>query len=131
MCVDETASVWHILPRKVRGSNRGLQKTGQLSRLRITEFRNLISPPCRNKKAGLRQQVPTLTPVCHPCVLTKPPGDVVFRFLLGWICEDVGRWTVLNQIAFEEEGGPVANTRRLLHVVSHNHDCVLRTKFTN
>ena len=58
--------------------------------------------------------------------LPESSGDVVFGVLLFGFGEQLLGVTHLDQVALIEEGGHVADTGRLLHVVSDDDDRVVR-----
>src|SRR6476659_7482223 len=58
--------------------------------------------------------------------LSEASGDVIFGLFFVGICEDFYRRSELDQLAEVKERREIGNAAGLLHVVSDNHDRVLR-----
>src|SRR5213596_1750620 len=58
--------------------------------------------------------------------LAEATGDVIFGLFFAGVCEDFHRWSELDYLAEIKERGEVRNASGLLHVMSNDHDCVLR-----
>src|SRR5436309_13301849 len=65
------------------------------------------------------------------CSSSKSARNVILRLFLGWICENLGCRSKLDQPAEVHEGGVIRNTAGLLHIVRHCYDCVLAFEFVN
>ena len=65
------------------------------------------------------------------CALSKPACNVVFRPLVGGGGEDFLGLVVLDQAAHKEKSGQLGDARRLLHVMSNNHDGVVLLQLKN
>src|SRR3954464_9416266 len=66
-----------------------------------------------------------------PRVLSKTPGDVVFRELLGRIREDALGRRVLHELAQPEERRVIRYAGRLLHVVRDDHNRIFRLQLVH
>src|SRR5678815_3502466 len=58
--------------------------------------------------------------------LSEATRYVIFGLFFAGVCEDFYRWSKLDEFAEIKERGEIGNASGLLHVVSDNHDCVLR-----
>src|SRR5438105_6649884 len=63
--------------------------------------------------------------------LAEPAGHVVLGELFGGSREDLLRSVTLDELPEPEEGRDVRDARRLLHVVRHDHDRIVRLQLVN
>jgi hypothetical protein len=58
--------------------------------------------------------------------LSKSARDIILRLFLGWICENLGCRSKLDQPAEVHESGVIRNAAGLLHIVRHRYNGVFR-----
>jgi hypothetical protein len=58
--------------------------------------------------------------------LSEAASDVIFGLFFARVCEDFYRGAEFDQFAEIKERSEIGNASGLLHVVSDNHNCVLR-----
>src|SRR5579864_1347691 len=75
-----------------------------------TMFRSLSSPMSMSRVIA--------------CFLAELSGKIPFRQLFPWVLEQARCLPILNKLSKIEERRIVGDSRRLLHVVGYNHDCV-------
>src|SRR5258707_8581884 len=63
--------------------------------------------------------------------LTETSADIIFGFFFPWAPEKINGGRVLDESAVEEEAGVVRDTRRLLHIVGHNNNCIVLDQLRN
>src|SRR5438045_1298975 len=58
-------------------------------------------------------------------------GNIVLSARFARIGEDFRRFAIFDKLAEVEEGGALRDTRRLLHIVSHDRDRIAAAKLVN
>src|SRR6516162_1913525 len=58
--------------------------------------------------------------------LAEAAGNIIFGLFFARVGEDFYCWSELDQFAEVKESGEIGNAAGLLHIVSDDHDCVLR-----
>ena len=56
------------------------------------------------------------------CALSKPACDVVFRPFVGRVGKYLFGLIELDHLAQQKKAGKLRHSRRLLHIVGHDHD---------
>src|SRR6266481_5001217 len=65
------------------------------------------------------------------CSSSKSARNVILRLFFGWICENLGRRTKLNQPPKVKESSVIRYAASLLHVVCHRDDRVTGLELVN